>query len=367
MEFPLDERLAQIGHRIDDQFGQAAVQDSRLLPNSVILEQITILSLALRARRAHVLLPLRAWTIGEGVQNLFEFHSSRDREPPVFEVVSRHDGEPGAAAAAIVVHAMRRHLAELRANGAQDFALRLYDSHHAYHVAGVVQRDREVVSPRIEFEPSTHDDVPQQHQRTLARDVQVAGKNAIGSHHGRLMPMTTLAQYNLLYLEFPGGFGLLNGHARELRIVVPQAVIDAVITGKLARHRPTDARRFENDGEGHRVLGPRQDFACVMNQQDVCAFLVPGGLDGQTGLVADLFVEKDDIVTDCAGVHARRGAGPELEHGALIVDFLGSDAHLHAEELADLARQQRIVHTHGTSLRAATATWATARGFKNTT
>src|ERR1035438_83719 len=61
------------------------------------------------------------------------------------------------------------------------------------------------------------------------------------------------------------------------------------------------------------------------------------------------------------------GAGPELEHGALIVDFLGSDAHLHAEELADLARQQRIVHTHGTSLRAATAKCATVRGFEQPT
>ena len=78
------------------------------------------------------------------------------------EVVPAHDGEAAAAAAAVVVDAVGRHLPELRADRAQDLALGLDDAHQAHHVARIVQRDREVVPGRVELEPAADDDVAQE-------------------------------------------------------------------------------------------------------------------------------------------------------------------------------------------------------------
>src|SRR5208283_3165194 len=111
VELPLDKRLADVSHRIDNQFCQASVQDSRLLPYSVVLEEIAELAFAVRAGRADILLHVRARTIRKGIQYLLEFRSSRNRKSPIGEVVARHDGEARAATTAVVVYPMRRHLA----------------------------------------------------------------------------------------------------------------------------------------------------------------------------------------------------------------------------------------------------------------
>ena len=106
------------------------------------------------------------------------------------------------------------------------------------------------------------------------------------------MRVAALAEDDLLHLELPGGLGVPHRHARELRIVVPQAVVDGVVAGEFARHRPSDARGFEDDGEGHRVLGPREDLAGVVDEQDVGAFLVPRRLDREAGLLLHLLVDE---------------------------------------------------------------------------
>src|SRR4029079_16673925 len=113
VELPLDEWFLVVGHSIDDEFCEPAVENAGLLPDSVVPEQITELPFAIRARRAQIFLRLGLRTVAEGVQHLLELHTAGDGESPVGEVMARHDGESGTASAAVILGAMRRHLAEL--------------------------------------------------------------------------------------------------------------------------------------------------------------------------------------------------------------------------------------------------------------
>ena len=231
---PLDEARLDVGHGVDDQLDQAAVEDPVALPQAVVRDHVAELALAVAARRAEVLGDRRVQAVGEGVEHLLQLLAARDLEPPVGEVVAAHDGEAAAAAAAVVVHAVRGHLAELRADRAQDLALRLDDAHQAHHVAGVVQRDREVVARGIELEPAAHHDVAQQRHGAFARDVQIAGQHAVGDDRQRLVRVAALAEHDLLDAELPRRLGVLERHARELRVVVPEAVVDRVVAGQFA-------------------------------------------------------------------------------------------------------------------------------------
>ena len=70
------------------------------------------------------------------------------------------------------------------------------------------------------------------------------------------------------------------------------------------------------------------------------------------------------LSSDGMRIHAGRGAHAQLQHRTLLMDLFRGDTHLHAEKLADLARQQGVVHTHGTCLRAATTKRAAIRRFQ---
>ena len=96
-------------------------------------------------------------------------------ESPVGKVVAAHDGEAAAAAAAIVVDAMRLHLAKLRAESAENLPLRLDHTHQPNHVAGIVESDRKIVARGSKFDFAAENDVAQQRKIALARDVKVAG------------------------------------------------------------------------------------------------------------------------------------------------------------------------------------------------
>ena len=83
--------------------------------------------------------------------------------------------EAAAAAAAIIVHAVRLHLAKLRAESAEDLSLRLDHAHQPNHVAGIVEGDRKIITRGIEFDFAAENNVAQQRKITFPRDVEVAG------------------------------------------------------------------------------------------------------------------------------------------------------------------------------------------------
>ncbi len=68
-------------------------------------------------------------------------------------------------------------------------------------------------------------------------------KDAVGNHAERLVRVAALAQHDLLHLQLARYFGVLQGHARELRVVVPQAVIDGIVAGSSEDIVQLDARR----------------------------------------------------------------------------------------------------------------------------
>ena len=107
----------------------------------------------------------------EGLEDLAELAPPGQVVAPVGEVVAGHDGEARAAAAAVVVDAVRRHLAEpaLGHDRLDDLALGRHDAHQAHHVAGVVQGDREVVAALVELDLAGSHDVAQDHDTQLSR------------------------------------------------------------------------------------------------------------------------------------------------------------------------------------------------------
>ena len=86
MPLPLDEGFLEIGHGVDDQLHEPAVEDPRLLPDAVIFEHVAELPLAVRAGGADVLLHLRPRDVLEGLEDLLHLHPAGDGGAPVGEV-----------------------------------------------------------------------------------------------------------------------------------------------------------------------------------------------------------------------------------------------------------------------------------------
>ncbi len=80
----------------------------------------------------------------------------------------------------------------------------------------------------------------------------------------------------------------------------------------------------------------------------------------------DVLVDEGDVVLDHGGVHAGGGAHLELQHRAVVVTLLGVDAHLHAEQFAQIVRHQAIVATDRAGLGAAPAQVAAIGQFGET-
>ena len=108
-------------------------------------------------------------------------------------------------------------------------------------------------------------------------------------------------------------------------------------------------------GEGARVLRPRQDLAGVVDQQDVGALDVPRRLDRDARLLGHLLVDELDVVLHDQRGHAGGRADLELQHRAAVVDLLGRNAHLLAEQLAQLVGDEAVVDADRAGLRAAPA------------
>ena len=83
-----------------------------------------------------------------------------------------------------------------------------------------------------------------------------------------------------IFLTFSssGNFGMLDGNARKLNVVVPETVIDGVIAGGFGRHRPGNAGCLENDGKGSDIFRPGQHFSGIVEQQDIRPFHIPGNV-----------------------------------------------------------------------------------------
>ena len=74
----------------------------------------------------------------EGFEDLFKFHSSGDMYSPIWKIPPPHDRKPAPASAAIIIHAVRFHFHELRADLAKYPTLWLHDSHQSHNVTRVV-------------------------------------------------------------------------------------------------------------------------------------------------------------------------------------------------------------------------------------
>ncbi len=211
MPIPCKEGLLYIGHRIHDEFHQAAVEDVAALENAVGRKEFPDLALAVGARGADVFFVLGTDDIPENVQNLAEFGAPGDIMPPVGEVQVGHDGKTASPTAAIVFHTMGGHLPKVGADRPNDLALWLDDPHQADHVAGVVQGDVQVgVTRGIQFQAAASYYLVEQRQRAFAGDVQVTCQNPIGDDGQGLVGVTALAEgASNLPVE---DFGILTKH-----------------------------------------------------------------------------------------------------------------------------------------------------------
>ena len=307
-------------------------------------EQVADLPLAVAARGADVLRDRRVRAVGERVENLLQLLAARDLRPPVREAAAAHDREAAAAAAAVVVHAVRvisRNCGQMRrriSRCGSTMPISRTMLQGSWSVTGKSLRDGS--SDRRPLTTMSRRTV-----RKLSRGIaQVAGEQAVGDDEQRLVGVAALADDDLLHLELPRRLGVPQRHPRELRVVVPEAVVDRVVAGEVGRHRPGDAGGVQDDAERAGVLRPGEDLARVVDQQDVGALDVPRRLDREAGLLRHLLVDELDVVLDGRRVHAGRRAGLELQHRAGGVQLLGRDAHLLAEQLADLVGDQAVVH-----------------------
>ena len=100
-----------------------------------------------------------------------------------------------------ILYAMGCHLAEPRSNLLEDTTLRRDDTHETNHVAWVVQCDWEIVTALVELDLAREDDLLEMGHGALARDVQLAGEDAVGDDRERLVGMPALTEHHLLDLE----------------------------------------------------------------------------------------------------------------------------------------------------------------------
>ena len=167
--------------------------------------------------------------------------------------------------------------------------------------------------------------------------------------------MAAFADDDLLDAEFLGRGHMLDGDTGGLGVIVEDAVVDAVVAAHLAGQGPGEAGGVEDGGEGGDVFRPGHDFAGVVDEQDVGALLVKGGLEAYAGDFAVILVDEFDVVLDDVRSHAGGGAALHLQLGALGVEFLGSEAHFLAEDLADFTGDHAVVDADGADLGAAAA------------
>ena len=167
--------------------------------------------------------------------------------------------------------------------------------------------------------------------RALARDVQIAGEHAVGDDRQRLVGVAALAEDDLLHAELLGGLGVLDGGRGRTGVVVPETVVDAVVSGDLAGQRPAQAGRLEDEGERAGVLRPGHDLAGVVDEQDVGALNLSQGVS----TVMPVISETSSSMNSMLSLTTTRAFMPveeptfELQHGAVLVQLLRVDAHLH--------------------------------------
>ena len=64
------------------------------------------------------------------------------------------------------------------------------------------------------------------------------------------MRVTAFPQHHLLDAQLARGFGVLDGDACELCIVVPESVVNGVIARDFGGERPADSGRVRNQSKG---------------------------------------------------------------------------------------------------------------------
>ena len=173
-----------------------------------------------------------------------------------------------------------------------------------------MQGDGKVVPAGVELDPAAQDDLLQQREAALPGDVEVAREDPVGDDDHRLVGVAAFPEGDLLDPERLGRLGLPEGHPGELDVVVPDAVVDRVVAGELAGEGPVDAGRLEDDGEGLQVLRPGEEFAGVVDQQDLRALLVHGDLDLPARLLLDLLLDELQDVPERRGGHPRARSRP---------------------------------------------------------
>ena len=248
----------------------------------------------------------------------------------------------------------------------QNVALRLHHAHETHQVAGVVQGHGEVVAAGIELETTAEHDVAQHGEAAFAGDVQIRGQDAVGNDGEGLVGVTAFAEHDLLDAELLGGFGVLDGHAGGLHVVVEHAVVHGVVTGDFGAQGPGKTGGFEDQGEGRDVVGPGEHFTGIVDEQNVGVRHVPGGLEFVFRGFDVVFVDEFHGFLHHVGIHAGGGTDLELELGALFMQFAGVPAEFLAEELAQFAGDEAVVHTDGAHLGAAAAQVAAVGEFGKT-
>ena len=261
---------------------------------------------------------------------------------------------------------MAGHFAEHGRDLVQDVALGLHNAHEAHDIAGVVQRHGEVVAAGVQLEATAHHDVAQGHVAAFARHLIFVGDDAVGNDGQGLVRMAAFAHDDLLDAEFLGGLHVLQGDTGGLGVVVEHAVVHRVIAHGLAGQGPGQTGFLEDQGEGGDVFGPGHDFAGIVQQQDVGALHVKGRMDAHAGDFRVVLVDELHVFLHHFGGHAGGGTHHHLVDGALFVQFAGIEAQFLAEELADFAGDQTVVHADGAGLGAATAQVAAVGQFAQT-
>ena len=218
-----------------------------------------------------------------------------------------------------------------------------------------MEGDGKGIPTGIELDPAAQDDLLQQGEAALPGDVEIAREDTVGDDDSRLVGMAAFPEGDFPNPERLCCLGLADGNPGELEVVVPDAVVDGVVTGNFGGQGPVDAGGVQYNGEGLQVFRPGHEFTGVMDEQDVSAFFIHRDLDLPARLLLDLLFDKLQDVLQGRRCHSRAGADPELLDGSLFVDLLGGDSHLLAEDLPDLPADQGIVAAQRADLGAASA------------
>ena len=171
-------------------------------------------------------------------------------------------------------------------------------------VAGVVQGDREVVLGGIEFDLATEDDLFQQRHGALLVNDHVAREDAIRDGHHGFVLVTALAHDDLLHVQLLGRCRVLQRDSGQLDVVIKQAIVDTIVSDLIRCESPLDSCRIEYDCKCTGVLRPRQDFACVVDEEHICILFIPRRGSIHPGHVLHVLIDEFDIVLYDLGVHS---------------------------------------------------------------